>query len=182
MMSSGKNNRLCAWATAIVIAATAIAHAAQTLRIIPIVRDNQVLVSFEVGDGYTDAVRDAISSGLRTTFSYDVELRMKNRVWVDVLIDKALVSTTDRYDNLTRKHTLTRTVDGREIDSTTTEDQAVVRQWLTTLDKLAICRTTKLDPNRDYYVQVSARVPTQASFLGRTAAMFGRSPFTFIPN
>jgi hypothetical protein len=168
--------------TTAVLLACAIAHAAQTLRIIPIVRDNQVLVSFEVPDGYTTDVHDAISSGLRTTFSYDVELRMKNRVWVDVLVDKALVSTTDRYDNLTRRHTLTRTVDGRETDSVTTESEAVVRQWLTTLDKLPICRTTKLDPNRDYYVQVSARVlPDKTSMLGLKSAIVGRSPFTFIP-
>jgi hypothetical protein len=171
------------WAAAIgVMAAGVIAHAAQTLRIVPLVHDNQVLVSFEVADGYTDDVRDAISSGLRTTFSYDIELRMRNRIWVDVLVDKALVSTTDRYDNLTRKHTLTRTVDGRETDSTTTESEAVVRQWLTALDKLPICRTTKLDPNRDYYVQVSARVqPYHTSMLGWTSAIVGRSPFTFIP-
>ena len=165
-----------------VLLAGAIAHAAQTLRIIPIVRDNQVLVSFEIPDGYTPDVHDAISSGLRTTFSYDVELRMRNRIWVDVLVDKALVSTTDRYDNLTRKHTLTRTVDGRETDSITTESEAVVRQWLTSLDRLPICRTTKLDPNRDYYVQVSARVqPDKTSMLGLPSAIVGRSPFTFIP-
>ena len=130
----------CMWAAAVVMAAGVIAHAAQTLRIVPIVRDDHVLV------------------------------------------DKAIVGTTDRYDNLTRRHTLTRTVDGRETESTTTESEAVVRQWLTTLDKLPICRTTKLDPNRDYYVQVSARVmPDKTSMLGLPNAIVGRSPFTFIP-
>jgi|SRR5436189_1671723 len=172
----------CMWAAAVVMAAGVIAHAAQTLRIVPIVRDDHVLVSFQVAEGYTDDVRDAILSGLQTTFSYNVELRMRNRIWVDVLVDKAIVGTTDRYDNLTRRHTLTRTVDGRETESTTTESEAVVRQWLTTLDKLPICRTTKLDPNRDYYVQVSARVmPDKTSMLGLPNAIVGRSPFTFIP-
>ena len=182
-MSTVRTNKwLCVWCAAVVVAAGAIAHAAQTLRIIPIVHDNQVLVSFEVADGYTSDVRDAISSGLRTTFSYDVELRMRNRMWVDVLVATAIISTSDRYDNLTRRHTLTRTVDGREQDTTTTENEATVRQWLTTLDKLPICRTTKLDPNRDYYVQVSARVqPYHTSMLGWTSAIVGRSPFTFIP-
>jgi hypothetical protein len=172
----------CVWAAAAVVAAGVIAHAAQTLRIVPLVHDNQVLVSFEVPDGYTNDVRDAISSGLRTTFSYDVELRMVARVWVDPLVEKSIISVSDRYDNLTRRHTLTRTVDGRQTDSTTTESESTVRQWLTTLEKLPICRTTKLDPNRDYYVQVSARVlPDKTSMLGWTSAIVGRSPFTFIP-
>ncbi len=172
----------CVWCAAVVFAAGAIAHAAQTLRVIPLVHDNQVLVSFEVPDGYTDDVRDAIASGLRTTFSYNVDLKMRATMWVDQTVATSVVSVNDRYDNLTRRHTLTRTVDGREQDSTTTENEATVRQWLTSLDKLAICTTAKLVPNREYYVQVSARVlPYHTSMLGWTSAIVGRSPFTFIP-
>jgi len=176
------NKWLCVWGAAFVVAGAIIAHAAQTLRIIPITRDNQVLVSFDVADGYTDDVRDAIASGLRTTFSYDVQLRMIARMWVDPVIATSVVSVSDRYDNLTRQHSLTRTVDGREQDSITTENEATVRQWLTSLDKLAICRTSKLEPNRDYYVRVSARVlPYHTSMLGWTSAIVGRTPFTFVP-
>src|SRR6266853_201001 len=174
------NKWLCVWSTALVCAAAAIAHAAQTLRIVPIVHDNQVLVSFEVADGYTSDVRDAIASGLRTSFNYDVELRMVAHGWLDPLIATAVVGTSDRYDNLTRRHTLTRTVDGREQETITTESEATVRQWLTTLDKLPICRTTKLEANRDYYVRISARViPDHTSILGWSSAVVGRTPFTF---
>jgi hypothetical protein len=173
---------LWVWCAAVVLAASAIAHAAQTLRIIPSVHDNQMLVSFEVAEGYTDDVRVAIASGLRTTFSYDVELRMVAHGWVDPRVATAIISTSDRFDNLTRRHTLTRTVDGREQDSTTTEDEAVVRQWLTTLEKIPICKTSKLDPNRDYYVRISARVqPYHTSMFGWTSALVGQAPFTFIP-
>jgi hypothetical protein len=176
------NKWLCMWCTAIVCAAGIIVHAAQTLRIIPTFHDNQVLVSFSVEDGYTDDVRDAIASGLRTTFSYDVELRMHATMWVDPVVATAVVGVSDRYDNLTRSHTLTRTVDGREQERTTTESEATVRQWLTSLDKLPICRTTKLVPNRDYYVRVSAKViPDHTSMLGWTSAIVGRTPFTFVP-
>jgi uncharacterized protein DUF4390 len=182
-MSRVRNNKwLCVWCAAVVCAAGAIVHAAQTLRIVPIVHNNEVLVSFEVPDGYTSDVRDAIASGLRTTFSYDVELKMRVSMWVDRLIATAVVGVSDRYDNLTRRHTLTRTVDGREQDSTTTESEAVVRQWLTSLDKLTICRTSKLELNRDYYVKVSARViPDHTSILGWSSALVGRTPFTFVP-
>ena len=182
-MSRFRSNKwLAVWGAAFVIAGSIVAHAAQTLRIIPITRDNQVLVSFEVADGYTDDVRDAIASGLRTTFSYDVQLRMVARMWVDPVIATSVVSVSDRFDNLTRQHSIVRTVDGREQDSITTENEATVRQWLTSLDKLAICRTTKLEPNRDYYVRVSARVlPYHTSMLGWTSAIVGRTPFTFVP-
>jgi len=69
------------------------------------------VVSFELDDAYNDSVREAIASGLRTTFTYELELRAF--AWIDRTIGTTVVSTTDRYDNLTRRHTLTRTVDGR---------------------------------------------------------------------
>ena len=176
------NKWLCVWCAAVVCAAGTIVHAAQTLRIVPIVHNNEVLVSFEVPDGYTSDVRDAILSGLRTVFSYDVQVRMRATIWVDPLVEKATISVSDRYDNLTRQHTLTRTVDGREVNSTTTENETDVRQWLTSFDKLVICKTTKLLANRDYYVQVSARVvPDRTSIIGWSSAVVGRMPFTFVP-
>ena len=58
-------------------------------------------------------VRQAIASGLRTTFSYDIELRMVVPTWVDRTIATATVTISDQYDNLTRRYSVTRMVDGR---------------------------------------------------------------------
>src|SRR5436190_112936 len=66
-----------------------VASSAETLRIVPLVTDGEVLISFELADAYTQDVRDAIASGLRTTFTYDVELRMPVAGWVDRTIATA---------------------------------------------------------------------------------------------
>jgi hypothetical protein len=174
-------SRLWTWGVRARVAASVVVRAAESLRIVPAVHDDQVFVSFEVADGYAEDVRDAISSGLRTTFSYDVELRMIVRGWVDRTIATAVVGTSDQYDNLTRRHRLVRTIDGRVAESVVTEDEAVVRQWLTTLNRLPLCETSKLDPNRDYYVRISAHVPHRTSLLGLTNAVIGQTKFTFIP-
>lgn len=168
-------------AAAAIIAAIVTVRAEETLHIVPAVRDARVLVSFEVADGYADDVRDAISSGLRTTFSYDVELRMIVRGWVDRTIATAVIGVSDQYDNLTRRHRLVRTVDGRVAESVVTEDETVVKQWLTTQAQLPLCDTSKLDPNREYYVRVSAHVPHRTSLLGWTSAVVGLTKFTFVP-
>ena len=66
-----------------VLGALAILHVmagsalAETVRIVPLVRDESVLVTFELTDGYTPEVRDAVRSGLKTTFTYTVELRQE---------------------------------------------------------------------------------------------------------
>lgn len=176
------NRTIRIWSLIAVLAAGASLHAAEALRIVPIVADDKVLVSFDLTDAYTEDVREAISSGLPTTFTYDVELRMIAPVWVDRTIASAIVSTTDRYDNLTRRHRLARTVDGRVDEVAVTEDESVVGNWLTSLNRLPLCTTSKLDPNRDYYVRIRARArPSRSSLFGWTYVITGQTKFTFIP-
>ena len=54
---------------AVVVLATGAMVRAESLRIVPITSDDQVVVSVEMADAFTDEVRSAIASGLRTTFT-----------------------------------------------------------------------------------------------------------------
>jgi Domain of unknown function (DUF4390) len=176
------NRTLCLWCVIGVLAVGAGARAAESLRIVPIVGDDKVLVSFELADAFTNEVREAISSGLRTTFTYEIELRMIVPIWVDPKICTLVVSATDQYDNLTRRHSLARTVDGRIEESSVVEDESLVKRWLTTWSRLPLCHTSKLDSIRDYYVRVSARArPRGGSLLGWANTVTGQAKFTFIP-
>lgn len=160
----------------------AVGRAAETLRIVPISADDRVVVSVELADGYTDEVKQAIASGLRTTFTYTIDLRMLVPGWVDRTVATSTVSLSDQYDNLTRRHTLQRVIDGRIDDTIVTDDEVTVRQWLTTLTRLPIVRTTRLDAGRDYYVRISAQArPRGSSLLGFAASVTGQAKFTFIP-
>ncbi|MGC4082581.1 MAG: DUF4390 domain-containing protein [Vicinamibacterales bacterium] len=159
----------------------AVGRAAESLRIVPINSDDRLVVTVELADGYTDDVRQAIASGLRTTFTYTIDLRMLVPGWVDRTVATSTVSLSDQYDNLTRRHTLQRVVDGRIDETLVTEDDATVRQWLTTLTRLPLVRTTRLDAGRDYYVRISAQArPRGSSLLGLASAVTGQAKFTLI--
>jgi hypothetical protein len=155
---------------------------AEGVRIIPLVRDDAVLVSFELTDGYTPAVKDAVHSGLKTTFTYTVELRQDVPAWVDRTIATSVITNSVQYDNLTRRATLTRTQDGHVESIETTEDEAVIRQWMTTFQKMPLFKTTELQQNRDYYVRVSATArPTNGSMLWPWGSgISGMTKFTFL--
>lgn len=162
-----------------VLAAAAL-DAQETLRITPFITGNRVVVSFELNDAYTDAVREGIASGLRTTFTYELELR--TRAWIDRTIATTVVATTDQYENLTRRHTLTRTVDGRVDDVLVTENAEVVKTWLTKWNRVPVADTSRLDPAREYYVRVTTKTqPVGGSLLGVTRTIVGQAKFTFVP-
>jgi hypothetical protein len=171
--------RSSVWSVLLLLAVATV-RSEETLRITPVINDNRVVVSFELNDAYTDAVREAIASGLRTTFTYELELRTP--AWIDRTVGTTIVAMTDQYDNLTRRHTLTRTIDGRVEDVLVTEDDAVVKTWLTKWSRVPVADTAKLDPARDYYVRVTTRArPLGGSLLGLTKTVTGQVKFTFIP-
>jgi len=180
---SSVKSRIWVLASALTLVALGtVAQAAGTLRIVPIIRQEQVMVSIDLNDGYTDEVRQVISGGVRTTFTYDVELKMIVPAWVDRTIATAVVTTSDRYDTLTRLHHLSRTVDGRLAEELVTANEAAAKKWLTSLNGLVLCRTSRLDPHREYYVRISAGVrPPGATLLGWASGVTNLAKFTFVP-
>jgi hypothetical protein len=152
-------------------------------RLVPLVRDGSVLVSFQMPEGYTEDVRAAIHSGLKTTFTYTVDLRTSVAVWLDRTIASVVVSTSVQYDNLTRRHTVVRMLDGRVEDALVIDGDDEVRQLVTKFDRKPLFRTVSLEPNREYYVRVRAEIrPRNAAFLWPWGSgSSAQAKFTFIP-
>jgi len=165
-----------------VLAAFVTLQAAEGLRIVPLVREDNVLVTFELTDGFTDQVKEAIHSGLKTTFTYSLALRLDVPAWVDRTVASTVVTNSVEYDNLTRQATLLRTLDGRVEKSEVTGDDAVVREWMTSFHQLPLFKTRILEANREYYVRVSAVArPSNGAFLWPFGSgTSGQAKFTFI--
>ena len=157
------------------------ADAAPDITVTPIARDGNVIVSFDLSDGFTPEVHDAIQSGLSTTFSYDVDLR-RGAALFDRAVASVTVTATVRFDNLTRRYQMWRTVDGRVEDARPTEDQDAARAWLTHFERIPLFATTVLEANGEYSVRIRARTrPRNAWFFWPWAsAVLGQAKFTFI--
>src|SRR6185436_256031 len=94
-------------------AASLAADGRKGLQVIPVVRGESLNVTFELRDGLTADVRAAIDSGLKTIFTYTVDLRVDAGWWLDRTVAQAVVTNSVEYDNLERKYTLERRIDGR---------------------------------------------------------------------
>jgi hypothetical protein len=179
--------RFALLALALLIGSASIAQAqtpAETLRVRPLVLDGQVLVSFSLDGGLTDEMKAVVQSGLRTVFTYTVELKMKVPAWVDRTLATAVVSTSVDYDNLTRRHTVSQARNGRVEHSVIVEDPAEVAQMVTQFDRLALFDSKLLERNREYYllVRADARPRSNSSLWPWSGTASGFARFTFIPN
>jgi hypothetical protein len=153
---------------------------APDITVTPIVRDGQVVISFEMTDAFTPEVRDAIQSGLSTTFSYDLELRRAGLI--DRTVASVTISATVRFDNLTRRYQMWRTLDGRLEDARPTEDLGAVRTWITRFVRVPLLKTTLLETNGEYSVRVRAHTRPHNTwfFWPWSGTALGQAKFTFI--
>ena len=181
----------CGWlfimplrATVVLLALLAGAQDAQLLQVTPLPRDGEVLISFKLDEKMTDDIKAAIQSGLTVKFTYRVELRRSSAAWFDRTIAKATVGASVKYDNLTRRYSVSRTLDGRMDWADTTQREEEAWRWLTSdFARLSLFRGVALEANAEYYVRVSANAtPRNASFLWPWAAddAVGLAKFTFI--
>lgn len=158
---------------------------AQSIRITPVARDERLLVSFELEDAYSDEVRNAIQSGLQTSFTYDVELRRATSLWVDRTVAAAQVTATVRFDNLTRRYQVSILHDGRmDAPPAVTEDERTVQTAVSSFQRLPLFDTRLLEPNADYYIRVRARLRPRSNWSilpWDRDGVFGSTRFTFIP-
>jgi hypothetical protein len=160
------------------------APADQSLQVAPLPRDGQVLVSFKLAQELTEDVRTAIHSGLTISFIYKVDLRRGSPVWFDRTLASVVVRATVRYDTLTRRYHITRTLDGRMERAETTDSEEVAWTWLTNqFEKMPLFSSVTLESNGEYYVRVRAHsAPRNAPFVWPWQGddVVGFSKFTLI--
>lgn len=156
---------------------------ADAIRVTPLVRDGEVLLSFSAPGAVTAELREAIRSGMVVTFTYDVTLRQNAFLWFDRTLAETEIAANVRFDNLTRTYHVTRMVDGRVIWSESSESEDQVRGWLTDFDRLKLFGGTALQTNSEYTVDIRARISPRRAWVlwpfGRHDAT-GRAPFTYI--
>ena len=160
------------------------AHAQGDVEVTTPAREDLLLVSLELPGAYTDDVREAVASGLETTFSFDVELRRAVAYWPDETVDRASISASVSLDGLTGRYRVVRTVNGEVEDVRVVEGEGAAREFVTTLARLPLFSTRDLETNSDYGVRVRVdRRPRTSWFRWpwERAAALGRASFTFLP-
>ena len=167
----------------IALGATASASA-QTVQVVPLPRDGELLVSFKLGQTLTDDIRTAMQSGLTIRFVYKVDLRRSAPAWFDRTIASAVVTAAVKYDTLTRRYQISRMVDGRyDFANSTVDEDAAWAALTNDFARMSLFHGVPLEPNAEYYVRVRANSsPKNSTFIWPWQAddAVGLAKFTFI--
>jgi hypothetical protein len=158
--------------------------AAAEVKVTTLVADGKVFASFAVPDAFSNDARDVIKSGLPLSVVFTVDLKHSATLWFDRTLATTSVTASVKLDTLTGMYQVSKLQDDKVIwsDRTTQEDQ--MRTWLTGFDHVAIATSEPLEPNAEYYVQVTVHLSPRRTFSlwppwGRDDGS-GRADFTFI--
>jgi len=158
--------------------------AAEIVELVPVIRSEGILVSFRVEDAFDEEIVQAIESGLEVSFRYNVELRRVRRAWFDKKTASRQIQTTVAYDNLTKRYSLTREIDG-EIDATElVHNPGAMRRFMTSFESLLLFDVSFMEPNEEYYLGVNGVMRDRNILLlipWDVGADWREAHFTYIP-
>jgi hypothetical protein len=174
-------------AATLLLATAVLSASSEDLRIQPIQSGSRILVSIAVRDAWTMGTREVLQSGLLLRFEYEVELRKPAMIAMfDSVLADARITARAQYDTLGGGYKVSRMRDGRVVKSEQFRQESDVRDWLTTVDGVALDPISPLEPNAEYAIHVRVTTSPRRSFslwsllpLGKDA-ITGREPFTYI--
>ena len=118
-----------------------------------------VVMNARLIDGFTEKIQEAISNGVPMGFTFEIELRKANTVWMDSLISSNKVRHRVQFDSLKKMYRFSEF--GRNLKrNIITRKKARYQQLMLTLKDIPIAPIYKLDPNEKYYVRVKADLET----------------------
>lgn len=105
-------------ALSLVLAAGPAAAEAPRIRGLAVeVEEHRTLVDFQLLDGFDAEVAERVSSGLATTFTYELELLRDRKRWFDRPIQRTQLQVIALFDAVAREYLVNYKLDGKLIES-----------------------------------------------------------------
>jgi hypothetical protein len=149
----------------LVLVARLPAAAAELLDLGLLLKDKKIYVSFRMTEAFNEDIEKAIASGLPVSFRYEVQLKKVRAIWLNQKMDTRRITNTVTYDNITKRYTLSRDIDGAIVATVVIADLNDMVEFMTVIDDLGLFDVSSLEPNADYYLRVKGLVKERNLFL-----------------
>jgi hypothetical protein len=141
------------------------AAAAELLDLSLLIKDQKICVTFRMTDAFNEDIEKTIASGLPVSFRYEVQLKKVRAIWLNQKVDTRRITNTVTYDNITKRYTLSRDIDGAIVATVVVADLNDMMEFMTVVDDLGLFDVSSLAPNADYYLRVKGLVKERNLFL-----------------
>ena len=131
-------------------------HDASLTDIIVSTSQGHLAVSFKVTDCFTEDMKLAIESGIRTTFTFFVTVEQSRDFWWDKNIAKLRVSHEIQYDNLRKVYRVSRSEEGGQ--SVELGDFEKAKDAMALISDLKVTELMDLEKGKRYRVRTMAEL------------------------
>jgi hypothetical protein len=149
----------------LVLVARLPAAAAELVDLGLLIKDKKICASFRMTEAFNEDIEKTIASGLPVSFRYEVQLKKVRAIWLNQKVDTRRITNTVTYDNITKRYTLSRDIDGAIVATVVISDPNDMIEFMTVIDDLGLFDVSSLEPNADYYLRVKGLVEERNLFL-----------------
>lgn len=125
------------------------------------VEHRRVLVSFELRGAYDAATVERIASGLPTSFTYELRLVRRRKLWLDKTLRSSSVQVVAMYNALTREYLINTKHDGNLVGSRVVRDPAELQATMTRLESFPVFSLDAVSGDRHAVVRARAELGTR---------------------
>lgn len=118
-------------------------------------RDDLVLY-LNVEGAFTEDMKNAVLSGVPTTFSFFIEVDRVRNFWFNETISDETITHTIKYNNLKKEFTVKRSWDQEPITATPSFEEA--QKLMTRIDSLKVVPLSRLEKGRQYQIRAKAKL------------------------
>jgi hypothetical protein len=131
------------------------------------IQDNEgdLYLSFSITGAFTREIDELIHSGKEVVFIHRVEILRKRTIWFDRMVKKFNISCAVKYDNLTKKYDLKRTIGEEELEVKVTDLEIEMRKFMTHFEKLFLMERSDLPKTRKLVARVKSKLKNDFVFL-----------------
>jgi len=132
------------------------AKGARLTNIIVTNTSDDLLVYLKVEGALTEPMKEAVLSGVPTTFSFFIRLYQARNLWLDKPIANLDITHTIKYDNLKKEFEIQRSWESRKTQ--TTKSFAEARKLMAEIDRLKAVPLNQLEKGRQYQLRAKAQL------------------------
>lgn len=150
---------------AILAAAMVLAEKAEITALTIREERGQVLVSFQVENGWSEELQARLNSGLPTGFVFEIELKRDRKRWWDAHLESCRLERIAMFNAVTGEYLLNTKRDGRLLGSQVVRNPEELRQELTRVSGWPAFAVPQLPARARYLVRVRMELEP-GEFLG----------------